>query len=137
MDTDTFTLWLSGHPEVCSRIASTEDDRLAVTIITVEEVLSGWYTQLRKSKDDARLARAYRSLQDSVEVFGLLAILPFDAAAIARYRNLSSLHRRTGRNDLKIAATVLEHADTLVTRNVTDFESVDGLTIEDWSRSGS
>jgi len=67
----------------------------------------------------------------------LLAILPFDEAAIARFHRLSSLHRRTGRNDLKIAAIVLEHADTLVTRNVTDFEPVEGLSTEDWSRSES
>ena len=84
LDTDTLTLWLSGHPHVVSRVASTEDDRLSVSVVTVEECLSGWYAQIRKSaRDDIRLARAYRSLQDTVEVLGQMRILPFDAPAHA------------------------------------------------------
>ena len=46
LDTDILTLWLSGHAAVSSTIASAEDDRLAVSIVTVEEMLTGWYTQI-------------------------------------------------------------------------------------------
>ncbi len=85
LDTDTLTLWLSGHDLVSSRIASTEDDRLAVSIITVEEVLTGWYTQIRRARDDVKQVRPYRWLQDSIEVFGHMHILSFDSAALHRF----------------------------------------------------
>ena len=134
LDTDTLTLWLSGHPHVVSRVASTEDDRLSVSVVSVEECLSGWYAQIRKSaRDDIRLARAYRSLQDTVEVLGQMRILPFDAPAIARFRELRKSFRRTGANDLKIAATVLENQAILVPRNTADF-GIPGQSLEYWSR---
>ena len=37
--------------------------------------------------------------------------------------------------DQQIAATVLRHGGTVVTRNVRDFKVIPGLTVEDWSNS--
>jgi predicted nucleic acid-binding protein len=34
--------------------------------------------------------------------------------------------------DLKIAATVLAHEGTLLSRNLTDFSGIPGLRVEDW-----
>jgi hypothetical protein len=42
LDTDTTTLLLRGHPEVCARTAAVETEQLSVTIVTVEEILTGW-----------------------------------------------------------------------------------------------
>ena len=38
--------------------------------------------------------------------------------------------------DLRIAAIALAH-QAVVTRNVTDFEGIEGLPVEDWSREPS
>jgi predicted nucleic acid-binding protein len=46
LDSDTTTLLLRGHPSVCQRAAETEAAQLSLTIITVEEILTGWYTQI-------------------------------------------------------------------------------------------
>ena len=42
--------------------------------------------------------------------------------------------RHVGKNDLRIAAITLEHASTVVTQNVRDFQQVPGLPVEDWSK---
>jgi tRNA(fMet)-specific endonuclease VapC len=41
LDTDMLTLWLRGQETVVARVAATPPQQLAVTIITIEEVLGG------------------------------------------------------------------------------------------------
>jgi tRNA(fMet)-specific endonuclease VapC len=133
LDTDTLTLWLRGHETIHTRIAETPPQQLATTIITVEEILGGWYTQIRRARDDEQLARAYQSLQETVEFTRGVRILPFDLSSIVRYRQLRIHHRRVGTNDLRIASVVLEQEGILVTRNTLDFVEIDGLQLEDWT----
>ena len=133
LDTDTLSLWLRGDESIATRVARTPPQQLAVTIITVEEILRGWYTQIRRARQDEQLARAYEALQQTVEFVRGTQILAFDLPAIIRYRQLRTRHRRTGTNDLRIAAIVLEQEGILVTRNGSDFNEVAGLQLEDWS----
>lgn len=133
LDSDTLSLWFHGQSSVSRRVASTESNDLAVTIVTVEEVLRGWYTQIRRAKNDAQLARSYESLQQAVQFTSEVRILPFDVSSIQRFRQLRTVHRRSGTNDLRIASIVLENSGILVTRNTADFAGIEGLDLEDWS----
>lgn len=133
LDTDALTFWLRGRESIAARIAATPPQQLAVTIITVEEVLGRWYTQIRQARDDQQLARAYQALHEALEFFRSIRILPFNLPEIRRYRQLRTQHRRIGTNDLHIAAIVLEQQAILVTRNTTDFADISGLQLEDWS----
>ena len=121
LETDMLTLWFRGRETVAARVAATPQQQLAVMIITVEEILRGWYTQIRQARDDQQLARAYQALQETVEFTRSIQLLPFDLPGIRRYRQLRIHHRRIGTNDLRIAAIVLEQQGILVTRNTTDF----------------
>ena len=116
LDTDTQSLWLRGHEAIAAQVTRTPPQQLAVTIITVEEILRGWYTQIRRARQDEQLARAYEALQQTVEFVRGIQILAFDLSAIRRYRQLRTRHRRAGTNDLRIAAIVLEQEGILVTR---------------------
>jgi predicted nucleic acid-binding protein len=74
--------------------------------ITVEEKLSGWYTQLRQAKTPDRLAWAYRRLAATVRFLARISIADFDEPAIQRYQELRKLKRKMRKMDLRIAATV-------------------------------
>src|SRR5262249_709475 len=106
---------------------------LAITIITVEEILTGWYSQIRRAKKDEPLIRAYAALQQAVEFSARVRILAFGEEAIERVHELRPSRRRMGPSDLRIAVAVLVNDAILVTRNLRDFKGIPGLQLEDWS----
>ncbi len=135
LDTDILTLFQRGTSAILARVAQYSSSEIAISVVTVEEQLSGWYTQLRKAKGPEKLAWAYRRLAANVRFMARLRILDYEEAAINRYEALKRLQLKVRKMDLQIAATALEHfGGTLVTRNVRDFKQVPGLRIEDWSK---
>ena len=102
-------------------------DQLAVTILTVEEQLSGWYTLLHSAKGREQLARVYQRLTDNVQFLSRLQILSFSEGAIDRFEQLKGMKLGVKAMDLRIAAVALEHRAILVTRNRRDFALVPGL----------
>src|SRR5262245_3837953 len=133
LDTDILTLMRQAHPAVARNVQAHPLPDLAVTVITVEEQLTGWYTWLRRARQRDELARVYEHLADNVRAFGPFRILSFTEPAILRYEDLLKLKLNIGKMDLRIAAITLEHGGTLVTRNLRDFQRVPGLTVEDWT----
>ena len=67
LDTDMLTLLQHGHYEVCDNVDAHDEDDLVISVITVEEQLSGWCTVLRQAKSKEKLARAYSQLAACVE----------------------------------------------------------------------
>ncbi len=134
VDTDTFQLLQDEQPLVVARVSSVPPAELGISIVTVEEQMSGWYTQLRQAKDQKRLCWAYRLLAMTVRSFAMIQIVDFDERAINRYEKLKKLKLKIGKMDLRIASTALERDAILVTRNTKDFRQVPGLQVEDWSK---
>jgi len=133
LDTDILTLFQRKDPAVVAHVAAHAPSDIAIAVITVEEQLSGWYTQLRKAKDNVKLAWAYFRLAANVRFLARVQILDFDRAAIERYEEFKRSGLKVRKLDLQIAATALHHNATVVTRNLRDFKLVPGLGVEDWS----
>lgn len=133
LDTDTLSLLQRGHARVSRQCAAKTHGQLAITVISIDEQLSGRLRMIRKATKPDDIARAYESLIATLRSLSKLPVLSFVLAAQGRYRNLAGLKLNVGRMDLRIAATVLEHGGILVTRNARDFGRVPGLTFEDWS----
>src|SRR5262245_61680927 len=133
LDTDVLTLYQAGHPTVLQRAAQHPARDLAVTVISVEEQLSGWYTLLRRVKQRDQLARVYARLARTVQFFAGWQILPFPEPAILAFEQLKASKLNVASKDLRIAAITLECGGTLVTRNLKDFQRVPGLAVEDWT----
>jgi tRNA(fMet)-specific endonuclease VapC len=134
LDTDILTLLQSGHPRVGQRVASHPATELAVTIISVEEQLTGWYTKRRRIKKRDVLAQVCQRMTDTVQFLAKLSILSFTEEAIARYEQLKGQKLNIGKKGLCIAAITLENSGILVTRNTSDFGRVPGLTTENWAQ---
>ncbi len=134
LDTDVLTLYQRGDPAAVRRVLAHPLPQLAVTIISVEEELTGWYTRLRRARKRDQLAAVYQRFTDAIRFLARFQILTFPESAIVRFEQLRAAHRRLGKNDLRIAAIVLEQGGVLATRNVRDFRQIKGLALEDWSK---
>lgn len=134
LDTDILTLLQTGHATVHGHVNLQAPKSVAITIVSVEEQLSGWYSMLRQSKQDDKLAWAYEQFAINVRSLSGREILDYDLRCIHRYQALQKLKLNVRKGDLRIAAVVLEHSALLVTRNARDFKQVPGLTFVDWSQ---
>ena len=135
LDTDCFSLWRKNHPMMVQRV-EVNAENLAVTIVTLEEVIRGWFDFIRKASAPSqadKLVLAYTRLWDTLDDFKNLNILKFDQNAFTIYTEFRSQRIRIGTQDLRIAAIVLANKGILVTRNYQDFLQVPGLVQEDWT----
>ena len=132
LDTDCFTLFQFGHENIVAHASAV--DRLAITVVTVDESLTGWYSRVRQSKTPEQLATAYRGLHKTVDALRHMEVLPYSQLAIEAQLRLRRQFRQLGKMDLAIASIALEFDATLVTRNRIDFDQIPGLKIEDWSQ---
>lgn len=133
LDTDVLSLFMRGHDAVRERILAHPPDCLSTTIVTVEEMLSGWHSLLRKARTPPDLVAPYEHLSRTIHLLAKIRILPFTMATAQIYEGLRHRSLRVGTMDLRIAAIVLAHSGILVTRNARDFGRVPDLVIEDWT----
>jgi tRNA(fMet)-specific endonuclease VapC len=133
LDTDTLSLYYEGHDVVRGHVDAHPTGELAITVLTVDEQLTGWYTLTRQAHGPEHVVRAYDHLAQTVVRLGRWRILPYTEQAVARVAQLKALRLNVRVMDLRIAAVALEHGAIVVTRNLRDFRRVPGLTVDDWS----
>jgi len=133
LDTDILSLLQLSNPAVARRVLQHAPTELAVTIISVDEQVRGWFTLCRRAKNRAELAFAYERFTRAVTSLAPMSILSFTESAIERFDDLKRMKLGVKANDLRIAAIALENSAIVVTRNRADFGRVSGLQIEDWS----
>lgn len=135
LDTDTLSLFWRNHPLVVARLATVPPEEIAITVVSVEEMIAGWQDQVRRARNDSEKARAYQRLTDTIPFLAAFRIVSSDEHALTRYASLRAARLNMGAMDLRIAAIALEIHATVVTRNVRDFSRVPGLLLEDWSQA--
>jgi tRNA(fMet)-specific endonuclease VapC len=126
LDTNSVIYFFKGMGQVPERVLRTPPRSLALPAVVLYELEVG----IAKSSAPAR-----RRLQLE-QLLALLEVLPFgaaEAAVAARIRaELEQAGTPIGTLDTLIAGTALRHGATLVTRNVKEFQRIDGLAVEDW-----
>src|SRR5712692_11846412 len=96
LDTDHVSLHERGHLPLRARLASCPPEAVAVSIVTVEEVLRGRLAILaRRSEGEARV-HAYTKLLETVLFFNTIPVVPFDMACEHQFQALRALRLRVG-----------------------------------------
>jgi len=116
------------------RLASVNDPDVAVTVISVEEQMRGWLQVIARYRDPMQQIAYYDKLIAFVRFFNDWTILSFPESSVHIYRDLQAAKIRISTFDLRIAASTLDHAALLLTRNTSDFQRVPGLKFEDWTK---
>jgi tRNA(fMet)-specific endonuclease VapC len=133
LDTDILALLQAGHPQVNARAAARAPGEIAITVITVDEQLRGWFTLVHRAKKPKHVAFAYHQLARSVSDLSRTRILPYSETAIAAFELLLQAKLKIRANDLRIAAIAMEYGGTVITRNARDFGHIPNVVIDDWS----
>ena len=133
VDTDILSLYYHSDAAVVRRLRARPQAELAISVMTVDEQLSGWYTVTRQARKTEQLVEAYSQLAEAVIRLATWRILPYTESAIARVSHLKTLKLNIGVMDLRIAAIALDHGAVVVSRNRRDFSRIPGLIVEDWS----
>jgi tRNA(fMet)-specific endonuclease VapC len=122
LDTDHMSLLERGGPEgsrIRNRIRAVAPDEIATAIVTYEEQIRGWMARLARDTHPERQIEDYGELKRQLNNYCKIAVIEYDAKAVAIYEHLRQARIRIGTMDLKIAAIALANNATLLTRNLT------------------
>ena len=80
--------------------------------------------------------RVSDNLRQLESFLAAVQVVPFDTDAARIFGRIQSELKKRGRPtgvvDAMIAATVISQSGILVTHNLRDFESIQGLSLQDW-----
>lgn len=121
-------IYIKNHrpAEVLMRFSRLPPGKVAMSAITYGELCFG--------AEKSSKPKATRQILEHLTA--LIPVLPLDAGVSEHYgkirQQLQALGKPIGNNDLWIAAHALAGKLILVTNNVTEFERVEGLKVENW-----
>ena len=124
LDTNVCIDFLAGRSEALARRMEENFGKLAISSITLAELIGGVRTSTDPERDAQRIDRFAT----------LTAVIDFNEACARRYGAVvGAIGVRRKSFDRLIGVQALEHGMTLVTRNGRDFADVPGLAVEDWT----
>ena len=128
LDTNIVSYWMRGNESVIDRIRSCSPSDLALSTITLAEILYGIEKSPLKKKE--------RRLKIE-KISSLLEIYSFDEMAAAEYAVIRARLEKKGtvisERDTQIASIAMANKLTVVTHNVKEFSRIPKLKIEDWA----
>lgn len=133
LDSDHLSLYQRGHEPLKSYLLAIDPERIAITAISVEELMRGRLAQVRKAAKPEERIKAYHWLSATINFLCDFNIVAYDAQAEGYFQSLWGQKLKIGTQDMRIGATALSQEATLVTRNRRDFVQIPNLIIEDWS----
>jgi toxin FitB len=135
LDTNVVSEWTKPRPDagVVAWLAEADEDRIFLSVITIAEICHG----IERLPAGMRRRRLDVWLTEELPLRFEARLLIVDAETANIWGRVMARGQAAGHMpsamDAFIAATVLQHEMTLVTRNVTDFEPLGVRFVNPWS----
>ena len=136
LDTNVINQLHGYAPNVEKKLTTIKPRDVAITIITAEELISGWFNKISKANSQNELSNliySYKGFSATLAYLKEVRVLEFDQKAYEIYLQLRQQVRMKRTGDMRIAAIALSINGIVVTRNQKDFEKVPNLKTEDWT----
>ena len=117
-----------------AKLAEFSPEEIATTIITFEEQMRGWLSFLAKANSIEKQISAYEKLGRFLNNYRYIPVIPFDEKAGKVFQDLKSRKIKVGTMDLKIASITISQKALLILRNLSDYEQIPNLRVEDWTK---
>jgi len=128
LDTNIVSYWMRGDRGVMDRIKQHSPLELAISTITIAEILYGIEKSPTRKKERKVKIGKIRSL---------LKIYSFDEASTEKYAAIRYKLEKSGavisERDIQIASIAKANRLIVVTHNTKEFDRVNGLKVEDWA----
>jgi tRNA(fMet)-specific endonuclease VapC len=126
LDTNICIYFLKGQFDLGSKIEKIGEEKFLISEITIAEMKYG----IAKSGLKERNKSIYEEFFNRFKVLPIF--LALDVYALEKSR-LRTIGKSLDDFDLLIGATAIYYDLTLVTRNLSDFERMKGIKLEDWT----
>jgi len=125
LDTNIVIAFLNGDKSTASHLKAHLPEA-AVSSLVLAELLYGARASARSSEN----------LEKVNQLLRVVDVVDFDQASAEAYSKIRFMVRQKGRPagemDVLIAAVAMANNAILVTHNIKHFESIEGLSLEDW-----
>lgn len=133
LDSNSLTLLKYKQPQLLDAVKRHDEDVIAVTSVSIDEYLTGWYAKYRRVRTLQQKAIASQGLAEAIVGLKQFQIWPETEKSLLQADRLVKSKLNIGKMDIRIATIALELDATVVTNNIRDFSRVRGLKVEDWS----
>ncbi len=126
LDTNICIYFLKGQFGLHNKIKEIGEENCLLSEITIAELKFGAENSVQKEKNRKNIAE-FQTKFDILPIFPALDIFAKEKA------RLKTKGRILDDFDLLIGSTAIANNLTLVTKNVSDFDRLNGIIIEDWT----
>lgn len=127
LDTNICIYYLKGLYNLKKKIKTASVENCFISEITLAELKYG-VERSERIEENRKKIDAFVQLFDIMPIFSALDIFAYEKARLKKSGNLIEDF------DLLIGATAISNNLILVTRNVKDFERLNDIKIEDWTK---
>jgi len=128
VDTNVLSEARRGRPEARDWLRSVDPDQVFLSVVTLGEIMKGIS---QKARSDAKAATSLHRWLEQLRVDHARRILPVSDEVALEWGRIAALRPRS-MADALIAATAAVHRQTVVTRNVADFDDLGVPIIDPW-----